>query len=81
MPITPTWSAELVSAVKDGGNVVATVKFTGPGGVTFTDTTRGDDLDDKALARWAKQRAIALTKRDDAHSKLVPGSITFPADV
>lgn len=81
MPITPTWSAELVSAVKDGGNVIATVKFTGPGGVTMTETTRGDDLDDVALARWAKQRAIALTKRDAAHAKLTPGNIVFPGDV
>lgn len=80
MPITPTWSAELVSAVKDGGNVVVTVKFTGPGGVTFTETTRGDDLDDVALARWAKARVVSLMKRDAAHAKLTPGPIAIVVD-
>jgi len=78
MPITLTWSAELVSAVKDGGNVIATVKFTGPGGATITETARGDDLDDVALTRWAKSRIISLMKRDAAHAKLAPGPITIP---
>lgn len=81
MPITPTWSAELVSAVKVDGNVVATVKFTGPGGATLTETTRGDDLDATALAKWAKRRAISLTKRDDALATLTPGPISLPVDV
>jgi hypothetical protein len=77
----PTWSATLLAAVKDGGNVVATVRFDGPGGATLTETTRGDDLDDVALAKWAKARCVAFTKRDAAHAKLSPGPITLPADV
>lgn len=80
MPVL-TWTAELVSAVKDGGNIVATVRFTGPGGVTIVETTRGDDLDDVALAKWAKARIVALTKRDASHAKLVPGPIAIPLDV
>lgn len=76
-----TWSAELLSATKDGGNVVATVRFTGPGGVTLTETTRGDDLDDVALAKWAKARITSFMRRDTAFAQLVPGPITLPPDV
>lgn len=81
MPITPTWSAELISAVKTDGNVVATVRFTGPGGSTLTETVRGDTLDNVALALWARRRAVSLTKRDVAYVKLSPGPIAFPDPV